>query len=282
MHESQKSKTKLVLTEAPLGKKSSYINTYTPSLLFPLPRKFKRDELGLTEPLPFRGCDIWNGFELSWLNLKGKPMVAMAEFVIPCDSTYLIESKSFKLYLNSFNNSRFASMNEVQFLMKKDLSECANALVQVKLSSISDASQVISTLNGTHLDDLDIDCTDFLPRVDYLFVEDTLAEETLNTHLLKSNCLVTGQPDWGSVQISYQGAKINHEGFLKYIVSLRDHNEFHEQCVERIFVDVMNQCRPNILSIYARYNRRGGLDINPYRSSLNSDISPINLRLTRQ
>lgn len=276
------SETNKILSSAPLGKKSSYVNTYTPSLLFPLPRKPKRDELGLTAHLPFEGFDLWTGFEISWLNMKGKPIVAIAEFRIPANSRCLIESKSFKLYLNSFNNSKFNSFEQVRETMIVDLSKAAEAPVEVKLSQLGDASREIGTFEGVCLDDLDIECSDYQPNVSYLTSTSEGVEETFSTHLLKSNCLVTGQPDWGSVQIKYKGRKIDPAGFLKYIVSLRDHNEFHEQCVERIFVDILNRCEPEELSVYARYTRRGGLDINPFRTNRKNSDEVSNTRLIRQ
>jgi 7-cyano-7-deazaguanine reductase len=274
--------TEQTLSTAPLGKKSAYQNVYDRSLLFPVPRKLKRDEIGIIDKLPFRGFDIWNGFELSWLNSKGKPIVAVAEFIIPCESPNLIESKSFKLYLNSFNNSRFESFEQVRSIMTEDLSACAGAPIMVRLFSITEASHTIGKPDGLCLDDLDIECTKYMPDSGYLKTEDQWAEETLYTHLLKSNCLVTGQPDWGTIQISYSGKKINSEGLLQYIVSLRDHNEFHEQCVERIFLDIQKICQPQSLTVYARYTRRGGLDINPYRTTQENLKAPPNLRLVRQ
>ena len=275
--------TNQILESAPLGKKSSYINTYSPQLLFPLPRKSKRDELGLSDTLPFHGFDFWTGFEISWLNLKGKPQVAVAEFKLPAHSRCLIESKSFKLYLNSLNNSRFQDWASVQHLMIQDLSQAAEAPVEVQLFSLQEAPSQIASFTGICLDELDIECTTYQPHADYLTsTPGQLVEETLYTDLLKSNCLVTGQPDWGSVQVSYKGQKIDHAGLLKYIVSLRDHNEFHEQCVERIFVDILHHCQPEKLSVYARYTRRGGLDINPYRTNLKEIPSVSRTRLIRQ
>jgi 7-cyano-7-deazaguanine reductase len=272
------------LVNAPLGKKSAYINQYDSSLLFPIPRKIKRDEIGLKEKLPFHGFDIWNGFELSWLNAKGKPVVATAEFQIPCESPNLIESKSFKLYLNSFNNSRFESFEIVSKAMQVDLSKAAGAEVKVNILPLDKTDFQIGTLKGTNIDSLDIECDQYMPQIEYLSSSKEIIEEVLTTDLLKSNCLVTGQPDWGSVQIQYHGPKINPEGLLRYIVSLRDHNEFHEQCVERIFTDILKQCRPERLSVYARYTRRGGLDINPFRSNYldGHSVQVENKRLARQ
>ncbi len=271
-----------LLASAPLGKKSSYINTYTPSLLFALPRKLKRDELEVGEILPFTGIDFWTGFEISWLNLKGKPIVALAEFRIPANSRCLIESKSFKLYLNGFNHSRFDSLEQVCSLMISDLSKYTESSVEVKLYELNRAPNKIGNLSGTCLDSLDVECTEYQPQPSYLSCFSERMEETVHTHLLKSNCLITGQPDWGSVEISYKGQKIDHSGLLKYIVSLRNHNEFHEQCVERIFIDIMKKCHPDELTVYARYTRRGGLDISPFRTN---KLVPGNIvvdRLIRQ
>lgn len=276
-------KTEQILEQAPLGKRSSYVNTYTPSLLFPVPRQPKRDEIGI-EPgkLPFRGFDLWNGFEISWLNPKGKPMIALSEVIFPCESPYLAESKSQKLYLNSFNNSKFESMEEVRFTLEKDLSQACGMPVQVKLFKINEINLQIGTLGGICLDDLDIECSKYQPDPSTLRTSTDIVEETLHTNLLKSNCLVTGQPDWGSIEISYKGPKMDRAGLLQYIVSLRDHNEFHEQCVERVFCDLNQVCKPEWLTVYARYTRRGGLDINPLRTNRDSIPQVKNLRLARQ
>lgn len=270
------------LDASPLGKSSTYINTYTPNLLFPIPRKIKRDEIRIKDQLPFTGVDIWTGYELSWLNSKGKPVVAIGEFWIPCESPFIIESKSFKLYLNSFNNSRFETADQVKAIIEKDLSDRAGAEIKVNLYSTESEHLRLGKLRGQCLDDLDIDCSQYTPDPRLLTTGKEVIQETVYTHLLKSNCLVTGQPDWGSIEIMYRGPKINHENLLRYIVSLRDHNEFHEQCVERIYCNLMEFCRPEWLSVYARYTRRGGLDINPYRVSPGSDPIPSNTRLTRQ
>lgn len=269
-------------TDSPLGKTSSYISEYQPSLLFPIPRKTKRDEILAPTELPFLGVDVWNGFEISWLNDKGKPVVAVGEFVFPCVSPNIIESKSFKLYLNSFNNSRFASLVDVVATMKKDLSDAAGVDVSVNLVTVADfPAQTIEKFSGVNLDLQDIACDTYLVNPAYLTIESEQADEVLFSDLLKSNCLVTGQPDWASIQIHYVGNKINHAGLLKYLVSFRNHNEFHEQCVERIFMDIMRQCQPQKLTIDARYTRRGGLDINPFRSTEKNRLPAI-MRLVRQ
>jgi len=280
----KKSKTELLLTPAPLGKKSTYVSRYSPSLLFPLPRQPKRDEIQVPHLLPFWGFDYWTGYEVSWLNPKGKPIVAFAEFKIPCDSEFLIESKSFKLYLNSLNQTQFESIDEVQSILSHDLSQGTKAIVECRLLSLADAPRKMGELAGDCLDDLDIECSEYQPNASYLKAspDGGLVTETFHTHLLKSNCLVTGQPDWGSIEVQYKGRPIDRAGFLKYIVSLREHNEFHEQCVERVFMDITRCCKPDELTVYARYTRRGGLDINPWRSSQKANSS-VNLeRLVRQ
>lgn len=252
-----------------LGQSTPYCKTYDPSILFPIPRQEKRDELGFDlATLPFQGMDVWTAFEVSWLNAKGKPQVAWAEFSFPAESPNLVESKSFKLYLNSFNGSRFANAEAVISLWKQDLSQASGGEVEVALYGVEEVPNLVGALPGECLDGLDIEVNDYQVNPNSLGVLDGEAvSETLNSHLLKSNCLVTGQPDWGSVVIEYQGQPIEREGLLRYLISFREHNEFHEQCVERIFTDIMRFCQPESLTVYARYVRRGGLDINPYRST---------------
>ena len=258
-----------------LGKSTPYCGVYNPKLLFPIPRQEKRDELNISlGNLPFVGLDIWTAFEVSWLNSKGKPVVAIAEFAFPVDSEYLIESKSFKLYLNSFNGTRFSSPEEVVKTWIKDLSSACGEEVSVDLRNLDFDETLVSKLPGINLDDLDIEITDYQLNNQLLRNDDSkeIVAETLNSHLLKSNCLVTGQPDWGSVVIRYEGPQIDHESLLRYLISFREHNEFHEQCVERIFTDIMTFCSPEKLTVYARYVRRGGLDINPYRSNFEEEF----------
>lgn len=271
------------LQNSPLGKKSSYIDVYTPSLLFVIPRQLKRDEIGVPPTLPFKGCDIWNAYEISWLNSKGKPIVAIAQFNISCASTNIVESKSFKLYLNSFNNTKFNSVEAVKSTLEQDIKKAVSGQVIVKLFRLEDIYGLkIHNFQGDCLDDLDIDCKEYTVNPMYLssdFNEEV--SESLYSNLLKSNCLVTGQPDWGSVEITYSGPKINKMGLLKYIVSFRSHNEFHEQCAERMFMDIMQYCKPKELTVEARYTRRGGLDINPIRSTREIESVP-HIRLARQ
>lgn len=268
-----------------LGKPATYKAEYDASLLFPIPRSGKREEIGITGSLPFFGVDIWNAYEVSWLNLRGKPQVAIAAITAPADSPNIIESKSFKLYLNSFNQTRLAGTDALISLLQADLSTGFGAPVQVKLTTPDQFDNLgMHELQGQLLDRLDIEVSSYTPNPDLLTANmaETPVEETLVSHLLKSNCLVTGQPDWGSVQIHYVGPQINQEHLLQYLIGFRDHNEFHEQCVERIFVDIMRQCKPQKLSVYARYTRRGGLDINPWRSNFSSGQGPDNRRNARQ
>ncbi len=270
--------------DSPLGKASEYIDTYTPSLLFPIPRAAKWAELGLSdETLPYRGVDFWNCFELSWLLPSGKPVVAVGEFAIPADSPNIIESKSFKLYLNSLNQTAFADHAELLALLEKDLSAAAGKAVGVRLRSLAEATgEGVTSAPGTCIDDLDVAISNYAaPAPELLRCDATrVIEESLHSHLLKSNCPVTGQPDWGTLVVQYRGAALDHASLLAYLVSFRQHADFHEQCVERIFLDLQRLLQPEQLTVYARYVRRGGLDINPYRSS--AAITPDNHRLVRQ
>ena len=276
--------------QSQLGKTSSYADQYDPSLLFPLPRQTKRDEIGISATPPFLGADLWTAYELSWLNPRGKPQVAIAQVTVPCESPNIIESKSFKLYLNSFNNSRFGDGQQVLDRLKADLAEAIwrgserRGSMGVKLQTPAQFEQEkIRELDGLSLDRLDVECTHYQPAPELLRADATQppVTEILVSDLLKSNCLVTGQPDWASVRISYTGAPIDQERLLQYLVSFRNHNEFHEQCVERIFMDLWTRCNPVKLSVYARYTRRGGLDINPWRSS-QPQQPPANVRTARQ
>ena len=270
---------------SPLGKPAAYQTHYDPSLLFPIPRQGKRDELGLRGTLPFFGVDLWNAYEVSWLNLRGKPQIAIATITVPADSPNIVESKSFKLYLNSFNQTRLAGSDALLELLRADLSAGFGAPIHIVLTTQADFGKLgMGELDGVLLDRLDIEVTQYHPDPTLLHArhESLPVEETLVSHLLKSNCLVTGQPDWGSVQIRYVGAAIDQESLLQYLIGFREHNEFHEQCVERIFVDIMQHCRPQKLAVYARYTRRGGLDINPWRSNFTTGQQLSNVRHARQ
>ena len=286
--------------QSPLGKASAYADQYDASLLFPIARADKRAELGLAHSgaAPFFGADLWTAFELSWLGPRGKPQVALAHFTVPCETTNIIESKSLKLYLNSLNNTRFADADAVKARLRSDLSEAvwrkvdaysadtpsapASIGVRLVLPELFDREPIYE-LDGLSLDRLDVECTHFTTAPELLHADQAApaVSEVLTSNLLKSNCLVTGQPDWASVQISYTGAPIDHEGLLQYLVSFRNHNEFHEQCVERIFMDIWSRCTPLKLAVYARYTRRGGLDINPFRTSYPQAL-PGNTRTARQ
>lgn len=267
-----------------LGKTTDYRDTYDASLLQGVPRSLNRDPLGLhADSLPFHGADIWTLYELSWLNAKGLPQVAVGHVELSHETVNLVESKSFKLYLNSFNQTRFANWEAVQETLERDLSACAQGKVTVALYRLDEVEgQPIAHFHGSCIDDQDIEIESYQFNADYLngAAGQKVVQETLVSHLLKSNCLITHQPDWGSVQIQYRGPQIDREKLLRYLVSFRHHNEFHEQCVERIFNDILRFCAPESLSVYARYTRRGGLDINPWRS--NTDFIPAIGRLVRQ
>ena len=275
------------MAKLPLGQSTQYPDQYDSTLLFPIPRIENRKKLGFHEgqSLPFVGVDIWNAFELSWLNKKGKPQIALAEFQIPADSPNMIESKSFKLYLNSLNNTRFEDENELKELLIKDLSAVAGSKITARIHPTDlVAKHGIHEMGGILMDRLDIEID---PSVaadpSLLAVNESFGpiEQCLVSHLLKSNCPVTGQPDWASIQIRYQGRPILEEGLLRYLIGFRQLGEFHEHCVETIFTDIKRQCKPEKLSVYARYTRRGGLDINPFRTDHNSPW-PENIRHARQ
>jgi 7-cyano-7-deazaguanine reductase len=287
--------------QSQLGKQSAYVDHYDASLLFPIPRIGKRREIGIDGTPNFFGADLWTAFELSWLNPRGKPQVAIAHITVPCDSINIVESKSFKLYLNSFNNSNFADAATVAACMRADLNAAiwqqagsslgaspvqSSAGVKILLPEMFDR-EPIHELDGLNLDRLDIECPQSAhgsaptPELLVAAFDEAPVSEVFTSNLLKSNCLVTGQPDWGSVRIGYEGPQIDQGSLLQYIVSFRNHNEFHEQCVERIFMDIWTRCKPIKLSVYARYTRRGGLDINPFRTSYPQAV-PQNIQTARQ
>lgn len=270
--------------QSPLGKSSEYVSSYAPQLLFPISRETKWAELGLNgQHLPYQGVDIWTCYELSWLLPSGKPVVAIAEFSIPANSPNIIESKSFKLYLNSLNQSVFESTASLENTLIKDLSAVAGAPVQVQVRSLDTVTaEGIAPLAGQCVDDLEIQVSDYAhPKPELLRCNTGKhVSATLYSHLLKSNCPVTGQPDWGTLVVEYQGPELDPASLLAYVVSFRQHQDFHEQCVERVFLDLLKLLNPVHLCVYARYVRRGGLDINPYRST--STHWPTSQRLVRQ
>ncbi|MGA9420727.1 MAG: NADPH-dependent 7-cyano-7-deazaguanine reductase QueF [Rhodanobacteraceae bacterium] len=269
---------------SPLGRAVAYASRYAPELLFAIPRAPQRTELGITDPLPFCGVDIWNAYELSWLDAHGKPRVALAEIRVPAHSPNLIESKSLKLYLNSFAQARMTGADAVRALLVADLGAATGVAVGVSLIEAERFStQHIEELEGESIDALELAIDDYgPPNRSYLCcARDTATvEETLVSHLLKSNCPVTGQPDWASVQVRYSGPRIDRAGLLRYLVSFRHHAGFHEHCVERIYMDLLRCCAPRELTVFARYTRRGGIDINPWRS--HSGTNAPNPRGARQ
>ena len=256
---------------------------YTPSLLESIPRQKQRQTLGISEgTLPFKGQDIWNAYEFTWLNQTGKPEVAVLQLQVPGKSSHLIESKSLKLYLGSFSNTAFAHRAEVVRALESDLTLATQAPVGVVLCAPEQMQQQgIGQLIGTNLDLQDIEINEYLWNPALLVLESAVARrECVYTHLFKSLCPMTGQPDFASILVQYNGNSISHEGLLRYLVSFREHAEFAEQVTERIFVDIINRCAPERLAVSARYTRRGGIDINAYRS-LDGE-PPAEVRLWRQ
>ncbi len=271
-----------MLRASPLGKKSDYQDTYTPSLLCSIPRWDAREQLEWDSPdMPFRGIDIWNCYELTWLDLKGKPLAATAEVQIPCNSRNLIESKSLKLYLNSFSQTKFKSRQDVQRSIENDLGNCVGGPALVTLHDVRGVGAEFADLPGDLLDNLDVECDVYQTDPELLQVEPGGAlKGAVHSHLLRSNCPVTGQPDYASVMIRWAGAAISQRSLLKYIVSYRQHRGFHEQVVEQMFIDILRACEPTGLTVNARFTRRGGIDINPFRSNFEEPLA--NTRLWRQ
>lgn len=265
----------------PLGKKSKYISVYTPELLYPIPRQINRDAIQIPHPLPFKGIDIWNAYEISWLDEKGKPQIAIGRFEFPCESPCIVESKSFKLYLNSFNDTRIKNLIELESILTKDLSNAVQLPVSVKLTPAREFKNLkLHDFQAECIDDLDIEIDTYHLSPTFLNVGNEIVEETLVSHLLKANCLVTNQPDWGSVLVHYAGPKIDREGLLKYFISFRHEQEFSEQFIERIYIDLCNYCKPTKLTVQGLFTRRGGLDINPFRT--NEQVIPQIYRNPRQ
>lgn len=252
------------LAHSPLGREVGYPTGFDPGLLFPIPRARGREALGLAGSLPFVGHDRWQAYELSWLDPGGRPRVATATLVVPADSPNLVESKSLKLYLNSCNAARFDSAEAFRARIAADLSLAAGAPVAVTFGL-----PPVAPAPGESLDALDVAFDPQHGPDPAWLVADASdpVDEILCSALLKSNCPVTGQPDWADVGIAYRGPRIGRPGLLRYLVGFRDHAEFHEQCVERIFRDIHVRCAPASLSVEARYTRRGGLDINPWRAT---------------
>ena len=268
--------------DSPLGRATGFPEQYDPDQLFPIARSEARRQAGIGEPPPFSGVDIWNAWELSWLDPDGKPVAATVEIRVPATSPNIVESKSLKLYLGSFAMSRFGSWIEISDAIGRDLCAVTGDEVGVRLSdSLTHYGARVARLPGKCIDDIGTGCKAYDVDPGLLASDpDVLTREDLYSHLLRSLCPVTSQPDMGSLLVSYVGPRIDPAALLRYVVSYRQHNDFHEACVERIFVDILERCRPSQLTVYARYHRRGGIDINPFRSNYESD--PPNIRLWRQ
>lgn len=272
-----------MLFESPLGKTTTYSEHYDPDLLYPIPRSLAREAIGLKEHIPFQGADLWTAYELSWLSPQGKPVIAIADILVPISTPHIAESKSVKLYLNSYSQTPFASPQEVQERIERDLSACAQGAVTVRLVLADEfPHEKIESWTGTCLDHLDIDYQVY-QRSPQLLTEsahEAIVQETLYTYLFKSHCLVTGQPDWAGIKISYEGPRINPKALSRYLVSYRLHSGIAEQCVEQIFMDIWHAYKPKNLTVYGRFTRRGGIDINPFRTTYQP--TPKNLRLAFQ
>lgn len=269
------------MSDIPLGRETAYPDTYAPDVLAPIPRADARASLGISDPLPFDGIDIWNAWEMTWLAPGGRPVTATVEIHVPATSANIVESKSLKLYLNSFSMTEYDGPADVESLIRTDLSSVTGAPVKLDLQTGAPQASKIDTLPGHCVDGLDVTCQ--FDRVDPGTLGTRgggIIEETLHTHVLRSLCPVTSQPDFGSLLVAYRGKPIDREGLLQYVASFRRHNDFHEACVERMFIDIKQRCDCERLSVYARYNRRGGIDINPWRSD--TSTTPENLRLWRQ
>lgn len=269
------------MSKIPLGRPTGIPEKYAPEVLFGISREVARRTFISQPELPFRGEDIWNAWELTWLDITGKPSVGTATIRVPADSANIVESKSLKLYLNSFANSPYASSELLAEVIAGDLGCVTESPVSVIVSPASrSVFEPIGVLPGLCIDNLQPRFVARDVETDLLNCGPGVVAEELHSHLLRSLCPVTRQPDTGSILIRYEGRKIDHESLLQYLVSYRQHCDFHEACVERIFVDLKSRCQPLRLSVYARYNRRGGIDINPFRSDFEQTAE--NLRLWRQ
>ena len=280
------------LKTGPLGESSQYAEGYSPNRLFPMPRAEGRSAVGLLGALDWYGQDVWTGYEFSWLNERGKPEVAVMRLTVAAESSHIVESKSMKLYLNGYAQTRFDSTSKVRDRLAEDLSHAFGGAVVVELVALAEPSLGVSELAGYCLDELDVEITDYQRNPDLLVLaatqgaketketKETPVTQVLTTHLFRSLCPVTAQPDWASVIVSYSGAAIDQAGLLKYLVSYRQHQAFHETTVERIYADIWERCQPERLSVSGRFLRRGGLDISPTRSS---ESQPMDMsRLSRQ
>lgn len=264
-----------------LGKKTEYISQYDPTLLFPIPRAPKRAEININDAAIFHGYDIWNAYELSWLNEKGKPQVGIGEIIVPYDTPNIVESKSMKLYFNSLNNTKFHNLDAVITTIENDLSKAMKKSIDVNITLLNTIDDIrTESFSGECLDDIEISTSEYEVNPNLLLTENESVNETLFTNLFSAICLATGQPDWASIKIQYTGKKMNRAGLLKYLISYRKHSEFHEQCIERIFMHILKHCEPTSLTVEARFTRRGGIDINPIRST--EPVTPANRRQVRQ
>ena len=271
------------LARAPLGHPTDYPDTYDASLLFAVPREPQRAELGLSGgALPFTGGDVWNAYEHTWLDPAGKPAVALLSFTVPVTSPCIVESKSVKLYLGSFAQSRFADAGAMLAVVARDLSQATGAPVAVApVMPAHFPAQRLQPLAGERIDDVAVACDRYEVAPELLRADGPPVAETLTSDLFRSVCPVTNQPDYASIAVAYRGPRIDRAGLLRYLVSYRHHAGFHEHCAERIFADLAERCGCTELTVHARFTRRGGLDINPFRTNAGLPL-PENVRTPRQ
>ena len=277
------------LHTGPLGESADYTDGYDSKRLFPMPRQEGREAVSLSDSDNWHGQDVWTGYEFSWLNEKGKPMVAVLRLTVDATSTHIVESKSMKLYLNGYAQTRFASKQQVSEQLTEDLGAAFGAVVTIELMDSADAALQVVNLEGQCLDELDVAIDEYRRNpellnlkggVDQVSLGDSTVSEVLTSHLFRSLCPVTAQPDWASLSIGYTGKAIDHEGLLKYLVSYRGHQAFHETTIEGIYADIWRICEPQSLVVSGRFLRRGGLDISPTRSS--APLPVEHRRLSRQ
>jgi len=261
----------------PLGQATGYPDRYDPSLLFAVARAPQRADIGIDGALPFTGADVWTAYEHTWLDGRGRPRIAMLSLVVPVNSPYIVESKSVKLYLGSYAQTRFDDGGKVKLAIERDLSAATGGAVEVAV--LEDAR--LAPMPGVSIDDEEVSIDGYEVDPSLLCAAGETVSEILRSDLFRSVCPVTGQPDYASIAIAYRGPRIDRASLLRYVISFRLHAGFHEHCAERIFVDLAQRCACESLTVHARFTRRGGLDINPFRTNAGVPV-PANVRTPRQ
>lgn len=256
------------ISDSPLGKAARYPEAYDATLLYPVERAPQREALGVVGEVPFHGADRWTAWELAWLDGSGRPCAGIARFSVPCTSRSVVESKSVKLWLVSLNNARFDGVDALRATLSRDLSGATGAGVDVDVALPDRWSSLArAEPDGASIDDVVPGAFPGVPDPSLLRSGGAPVDETLVTRAFRSLCPVTGQPDYATISIDYRGPAIDRAGLLAYLIGYRHHPGFHEHCVESIYMDVLRACGPQRLTVEARFTRRGGVDINPFRSS---------------